>query len=133
MEITGNGKILFSCQSHTHTHRPSPTYMYTNHIHTQIQYTNACTHTNHPHHPAIDTPIQPHTQTLTHSLIHFLILNQHVRVSSETYISGSTSSCPSSAPAREPAPWHHQPLDRYLVHAHKKRSVAWTKCESLSQ
>ena len=57
---------LVSYHTHTHTHA----HTYTRSPGQPADYSAAHTH------PAIDTPTRPNTQALTHSLIHFLRLNQ---------------------------------------------------------
>ena len=67
------------------------------------------------------TPKPAHTPSFTFS--YSTSIQRRVRMSSETYVAGTISSCASSAPAREPAPWHHQPLGCCLVHPHKQRGM----------
>ena len=72
-------------------------------------------------HPPSLAPTPSHTPTFTLSYS----TGRHCRVgmSSGTYMTGLMSSCASSAPAREPAPWHHQLRNSYLVHSHKRSGM----------
>ena len=82
-------------------------------------------------HPPGLAPKPSHTPSFTFS--YSTSRHRRVRMSSETYLTGSMPSCAPSASAREPAPWHHQPRDRYLVHSHKQRVMRGAPIVSLSQ